>query len=181
VPFVMRYPPLTDHLKGTITSPFATVMDIMPTMLDLAKITHPAANKVTGKYRDREVFPMRGKSWVNFFTTPPSSEVSETAIHTDDDPATGWELYGRAALRKGDWKIVWMPVDSYGKAQWELFDLSKDPGEVNDLATTMPDKVAELVKDWEVYVRETGVVWGAPFNDDNIADWFHLPEDSLGE
>lgn len=178
----MRHPVLTNHLAGRIIEPFTTVMDIMPTFLDLAGITHPAQGEEIAPYRGRQVFPMRGKSWVPFFSaTHPASMIPSNAIHTDDDPATGWELYGRAALRKGDWKIVWMPVDSYGKAKWELFDLSTDPGEVDDLADAHPDKVAELVKDWERYVRETGVVWGAPFDDGNIADWFHLPEDSVGE
>lgn len=179
VPFIMRYPAITESKKGQIVEAFSTVMDIMPTFLDLANASHPTTGKSFGTYKDRQVFPMRGKSWVPYFSSK-NSTSDVTAIHTSDDPAVGWELYGRAALRKGDWKIVWMPADSYGKAQWELFDLCDDPGEVNDLASDMPEKVEELVKEWEIYVRETGVVWGAPFDDSAIADWFHLPEDSVG-
>jgi hypothetical protein len=39
-------------------------MDICPTILDLAGIKHPAANGDSGRFRDRDVAPMRGKSWV---------------------------------------------------------------------------------------------------------------------
>lgn len=154
-------------------------MDIMPTMLELADITHPAPGPGNGTYRNREVFPMRGKSWTSYFTGDTPS-TDRAAIHTNDDPAVGWEMYGRAALRKGDWKILWMPVDAHGKAKWELFDLSVDPGENDDLAQSNPEKLEELLVDWEKYVKETGVVWGAPFSDAGIEDWLHLPEDSVG-
>jgi arylsulfatase A-like enzyme len=152
-------------------------MDIMPTMLELAGVSHPAPGPEKGTYRDREVYPMRGKSWSSYFKNPSSDRA---AIHTDDDSAVGWEMYGRAALRKGDWKILWMPIDAHGKEKWELFNLSIDPGEINDLAETYPKKLGEMLVDWEKYVKETGVVWGAPFSDAGIEDWLHLPEDSVG-
>jgi arylsulfatase len=174
----MRYPPFTDKIAGKILQPFSTVMDIMPTMLDLADVSHPAPGPDNGTYRNHEVFPMRGKSWSSYFRNPTNERA---AIHTDDDPAIGWEMYGRAALRKGDWKILWMPIDAYGKAKWELFDLATDPGETNDLADERPEKVQELLVEWEKYVKETGVVWGAPFSDAGIEDWMHLPEDSVGK
>jgi arylsulfatase len=163
-------------------------MDIMPTMLDLANITHPAPGPEQASYRDRQVFPMRGKSWSSFFESLANSSSADTTligsgdtdIHTSDDPAVGWEMYGRAALRKGNWKILWMPLDAHGKAKWELFDLSTDPGETNDLAEVYPERLQALLVDWEVYVKETGVVWGAPFSDAGIEDWLHLPEDSVG-
>lgn len=151
----------------------------MPTMLDLAGLTHPAPGPGNGTYRGREVFPMRGKSWTSYFTADTPS-TDRAAIHTNDDPAVGWEMYGRAALRKGDWKILWMPLDAHGKAKWELFNLSVDPGEIDDLAESRPDKLQELLVEWEKYVKETGVVWGAPFSDAGIEDWLHLPEDSVG-
>jgi len=49
----------------------------------------------------------------------------------------------RAALRQGDWKLVWQ-VTLPSKV--ELFNLAQDPEEKNDLATANPDKVAALQK-----------------------------------
>ena len=49
--------------------------------------------------------------------------------------------------------------------QWLLFDLVKDPGETNDLAQAQPDKLRELVQDWEAYAKRNGVILpmsGAP-------------------
>lgn len=70
-------------------------MDIMPTMLELDKVPHPAPGPAKGTYRDRDVYPMRGKSWSSYFQQPTNDGA---AIHTNDDSAVGWEMYGRAAL-----------------------------------------------------------------------------------
>jgi arylsulfatase len=46
-------------------------------------------------------------------------------------------LFGIRAYRLGDWKILQLPPP-YGTGQWQLYDLSKDPGETNDLASRPP-------------------------------------------
>jgi arylsulfatase len=83
-----------DLEKGGIVDPFATVMDLMPTFLDLAGAQRPG--KV---FRGREVHGIRGKSWVDWI------KGAEKEIHNDEVPI-GWELHGRAALRMGDFKIL---------------------------------------------------------------------------
>lgn len=42
--------------------------------------------------------------------------------------------------------------------RWELFDLDQDLGEIHDLATQQAEKLKELLKIWDQYVVETGVV-----------------------
>ena len=83
-----------------------------------------------------------------------------------DDFVFGWEVFGHLAVRKGDYKLLWLsskPSDSGQRPaqdtdQWMLFDVTKDPGEVNDLAAAMPDKVAELMTAWEQYSAENGLI-----------------------
>ena len=61
-----------------------------------------------------------------------------------------WRQGGKTALRHGDWKLVRMGKRlTAGKSRWELYDLSKDIAEENNLAAAHPDRVAELVKIWE--------------------------------
>lgn len=51
------------------------------------------------------------------------------------------------AVRRGQWKAIRQdqPFDGGNTARaWELFDLSRDPGELNDLATEHPQIVEEL-------------------------------------
>ena len=55
-----------------------------------------------------------------------------------------WRQGSKAALRKGDMKIVKMP-----KQKWQLYDLSKDISEEHNLAKTKPAVLKELVAEWE--------------------------------
>lgn len=52
------------------------------------------------------------------------------------------ELNGREALRAGDWKLIRQPI--VGETILELYDLSQDLHEDNNLAAQYPDKVKEL-------------------------------------
>ena len=69
----------------------------------------------------------------------------------------GWELGGRKALRKGDWKIVYANKP-WGSGEWELYDIARDRAELHDLARKHPDKLAELLAAWKKYVAENGVI-----------------------
>jgi arylsulfatase A-like enzyme len=130
------------HEIGTA---FATVMDIAPTVLELAGAVHPG-----DAYRGREVAPMRGRSLVNYLSG------AADAVH-DGGTGTGWELFGRRAIRQGDWKALHLPAP-YGPGAWQLYDLSADPGEITDLAASHPDKLAEILALWDRYVEDNGVI-----------------------
>ena len=61
-----------------------------------------------------------------------------------------WRQGHKWGLRHGDWKLVRMRAKrGAGKPNWELYDLSKDLSEKNDLAGAQPDKLTELVEIWE--------------------------------
>ena len=120
-------------------------MDITPTLLELAGVEHPGRS-----WRGRAVDPVRGRSLAPYLRG--EAEV----VHTDD-VATGWELFGRCAIRRGDFKALLLPPPD-GPGRWQLYDLSKDPGETNDLAEAEPARLAGLVEDWNAYVEDTGVL-----------------------
>jgi arylsulfatase A-like enzyme len=131
---------------GQVGRAFCTAMDVAPMLLDLAGAAHPG-----GMWRGREIAPFRGRSMLDYL------EGSAEAVHAPDY-ATGWELFGRRAIRQGNWKAVYIPVPSWGVAQWQLYDLSKDPGEINDLAAAHPDVLRGLLGLWQHYSTETGVL-----------------------
>ena len=56
----------------------------------------------------------------------------------------------RAALRQGDWKLVWQATLP---SKAELFNLKDDPSEKNDLAGANPQKVADLKRRVEELAR----------------------------
>jgi len=57
-----------------------------------------------------------------------------------------WRTENQLAVRKGEWKLV-HSGESLNQGDEELFDLSKDPYEQNNLIQTYPDKVDELRKE----------------------------------
>lgn len=124
---------------------FSTVMDVAPTMLDLAGVTHPGSH-----YRGRDVVGIRGRSLVPYLN-------ATTDIVHSDDRGTGWELFGRRAIRQGDWKALYLPPP-HGPGKWQLYDLAADRGEIEDLAARYPEKLEELLALWDRYVEETGVL-----------------------
>ncbi|KAI1333069.1 alkaline-phosphatase-like protein [Xylariaceae sp. FL0255] len=165
VPCVVKLPKSCEcpvPLNG-ISHKFATIMDIAPTFLDMAGIAHPAPS-----YQGREVVGMRGVSML------PWLKGAKHSIHTADF-VSGWEMSGRAAVRKANWKAVFLPAvrtgpSPKGRDRWELYDLDVDPGEIHDLAEQHPDKLKELLKLWDQYVLETGVVPLDPALGDYIAE-----------
>ncbi len=150
-PAIIHYPKSIPG--GTVQDKIATVMDIMPTILEVAEIEHPKS------FRGKEVLPMRGGSMLPMLTGKISS------VHTDDY-TIGWELFGRRAVRQGDWKIVWEPAGipweprdpSIEANKWRLYNLENDPGEQVDLAKQEPDQLRALIGQWNNYVKETGVI-----------------------
>ena len=61
-----------------------------------------------------------------------------------------WRQGGKTALRHGDWKLLRMGkrLDP-GNARWELYDLSKDISEKQNLATSHPERLSELIERWQ--------------------------------
>ncbi|KAL9570400.1 hypothetical protein ACKAV7_005479 [Fusarium commune] len=145
-PCLIRFPPISSAPE-TISHTFTTVMDILPTILDLAQVQHPGKT-----FRGREVVTPRGKSWVSHLSSP----TEYPTVHQDADHIHGWELFGNRAIRRGNWKAVLLAKQ--GGDDWELFDVEKDPAEQHDLSKKRPEILEEMLVHWAKYVAETGLV-----------------------
>jgi arylsulfatase len=136
--------PAVKRPRGSINGGVMHVADIMPTLLEVAGASYPATQD------GRALPPLIGKSWV-----PVLAGKADT-VRTDRD-YVAWEIFGNRALRQGDWKIRWQ-WKSYGKGEWELFDLAADPGERRDLAKERPEKLAAMLRVWDEYARANNVI-----------------------
>ena len=107
------------------------VNDVMPTVLELLEIPHPAESAAS------ELAPMEGTS---FAYTLADADVPTLKLEQY------YEMEGNRAYYSRGWKLVsWHPDgESYEDYPWELYNLEEDPTESNDLAAGMPEKVAEL-------------------------------------
>ena len=142
VPCIIAGPGVTR--TGQIDSAFTHVMDIAPTLLEVAGASH------AGEYQGRKVLPMRGKSMVPYLR-------GRTDAVRDEREHIGWELFGRRAIRQGRWKATWLD-SPLGPDDWQLFDIVADPTERNDLAELKKEKLNQLILLWEEYADSAGVV-----------------------
>ncbi|CAA0093082.1 Arylsulfatase [Zhongshania aliphaticivorans] len=124
---------------------FASVKDVFPTLLEYAGIENHGSF-----YGGRKVHPLEGVSMLEML-----SGQSDT-VHNDKE-MMGWELFGKHSVRFGEWKLLRMPPP-YGENQWELYDLSKDPSEGNNLASTEPEMLQKMIKKWEEYKDNANIV-----------------------
>ena len=136
--------PVVKRPKDSINNGLMHVADIMPTLLEIAGASYPKS------YAGHELPPLLGKSW-----GPMLAGQVESPRAAQDYLA--WELFGNRAVRQGEWKIRWQ-YESYGKGDWELFNVSADPAERKDLAAERPDKLREMLALWDQYVQANNVI-----------------------
>ncbi|ODS94076.1 MAG: arylsulfatase [Erythrobacter sp. SCN 62-14] len=140
VPAFVHWP--ASARRGEVAATLLHVSDIVPTVLDLAGVSHEAL----APSAELAWQPITGRSWAEWLQglTP--------SVRSNGD-ALGVELFGSRALRQGEWKIT-----DIGDGQWRLFHLAGDPGETRDLAATNPAKLAELAQLWDEYAKTNNVV-----------------------
>ena len=142
VPLIMSWP---GHINGGKTEhSFAHVKDLVPTVLELSQT--PDHN---GNYQGRAVEPITGSSLL------PVLQGRAEYTHAADKPI-GYELSGNAALYKGDYKLL-RNLPPMGDGEWHLYNMRQDPGEVNDLRDSMPERYQTMLADYEAYAAENGV------------------------
>ncbi|SNT00099.1 arylsulfatase [Sphingomonas laterariae] len=133
------------HLRGGIESSYVSVRDVVPTLLDYAGVQADLAH-----YKGKDVIAPQGISFAARIAPGAKAEVLPPVF------AAG-EMFGRRYVRRGNWKAVHIPPPT-GSGRWQLFDMDKDPGEVHDLSRDNRELLADLVKSWNVYAAEKGVV-----------------------
>jgi arylsulfatase A-like enzyme len=105
-----------------------SVIDVVPTLLDLMRIPQPAQGELSGV------------SMMDDITAEPSGPYEERDVYLDmpDGPYT----HMRRGLLHGP--TPGMKLIHFGGKQYQLYDLSTDPGETHDLAGD-PTKLAPMV------------------------------------
>jgi arylsulfatase len=116
------------HDKGAIRHTAGHFIDIAPTVLELAGIPQPR------EWNGQPLPKPPGRSLTGTFAADIS--ISRESL---------WWLHeGNRAVSAGDWKLVAAKGDP-----WELYNLSTDRAEQDNLASRMPDKVKELERLWQ--------------------------------
>lgn len=123
--------------KGEIRSQFGHVIDIAPTVFEVAKI--PAPTMVNGIQQD----PIEGTSLAYSFNE---------AAATEQHKVQYFEMFGNRALYQDGWyartihRPAWKqkPDNTLQEDKWELFNTNEDFSLANDVAEQNPEKLKEM-------------------------------------
>lgn len=135
---IVRYPTMIPE-KGGIRSQFCHVIDVAPTVLEVAGIPEPTT--VNGILQS----PYEGTSMVYSFTDKDAPERHDVQY---------FEMFGNRGIYYKGWSAItkhrtpWVMTGQkmlpFDEDVWELYDGSKDWTQANDLSREMPEKLHEL-------------------------------------
>ncbi len=125
-PFIAYWP---DAIKqpGTITGQRGHIIDLMATLVDVA------GSKWPSEYNGQPLAALPGKSLSPIFSGETRAPHEALFFH----------LVDHRAVLAGDWKLV----SDWGRP-WQLFNLSSDRTELNDLSAQQPERARELEARW---------------------------------
>jgi arylsulfatase A-like enzyme len=145
--------------KGEVRPQFHHVIDVAPTILELAGLPHPTF--VNGAQQR----PIEGISMAYSFNDAKAAEQHETQY---------FEMFGNRGIYHKGWTAVtrhsnpWIvdgKVPAFDDDVWELYDTSKDWSQANGLAKQMPEKLHELQRLWLIEAARYNVL---PIDDRRI-------------
>ena len=139
-PMVARWP---KHLPaGGLDHRFMHVMDLMPTLLDVAGGSYPTSFKANA------IQPTEGESFAKILRQD-AGQASWTR-----SGMVFWEHMGHRAVRSGNWKIVSdQPVGG-----WNLYDMEHDRTETVDLGPQHPDVLQQLSDAYDAWKTRVHVL-----------------------
>ncbi len=137
-PFIAWFP--GKIAAGRVARGAGHIIDIAPTVYDLAGVKYPSS------YKKTKSNPLAGKSLMPLL-------IGKSDTVTRDAPLF-WERAGNRAVREGKWKLL----STWPSYAWELYDLSVDPTERQNVAAAHHDVVSRLSQKYFVWAAQTGVV-----------------------
>lgn len=153
-PLIVSWPRELADVAGQTRDQFHHVIDLTPTILDVAGATMPET------YRGDPQLPMHGMSMRYTFVDGSVPTQRQTQY---------FEMYGHRAIWHDGWKAVAYHErgSSYDDDQWELYRLDNDFSECHDLASQHPDVLHELIGRWWSEAERYDVF---PLDDRNFAE-----------
>ncbi|MFY9845656.1 MAG: arylsulfatase [Terriglobales bacterium] len=139
--------------KGEIRSHFAHVIDVAPTILEVAGLPQPVF--VNGVMQH----PIEGVSMAYAFNDAKAAEQHETQY---------FEMFGNRGIyhkgwtavtrHKTPWILIGEVTPAFDDDVWELYDTTKDWTQANDLSKQMPEKLHELQRLWLIEATRYNVL-----------------------
>ncbi len=137
-PLIVHWPRgIASSRRNQLVTQPAHLVDLMATCVDVAGAVYPAEKD------GQKIQPLEGVSLRPALDGKPLHRAQPLC----------WEHESNRAIRDGQWKLV-----AKAGQPWELYDLTADRTEMNDLADRYPDKVKELSARWEAWAARANVL-----------------------
>lgn len=144
VPLIVRWPARIPD-PGAIRPQFCHVVDLVPTILDVAGATEPAT--IGGVAQA----PMAGASLTRALAEGAAPEARDVQYY---------EMSGRRAIWQDGWRAVATHVEGtpYEHDEWALYDTRRDFSEHTDLADRYPERLRALQERWWAEAERHGAL-----------------------
>jgi len=136
-PLIVHWPKGLQEGLGEIRHELTHITDIMPTFLDLASIKYP------NTFRANKLTKLDGRS---FASTLKNKRLASRPIF--------FEHQSSCSIIDHGWKLIRYSKDT----PWELYQLSTDPFETQDLAKSHKVKLQELESKWQIWAKNNKVL-----------------------
>ena len=147
-PLIVHWPKGFDSERhGKLETQPAHLVDIMPTICDIASAKYP------DEYHGHKIQPTEGVSLIPAFDGKPL-ERSQPIYFAHE---------GNRGVRDGKWKLVM----KY-KGPWELYDMEADRTERSNLVKKRPRIAKKMISQWEAWAKRADVdPWTGPARNDS--------------
>ncbi len=139
-PFVAHWPEGIAQGGQIVGNQVFHLVDIMPTLCELGDASYPS------QHDGRPVKPAPGISMMPYLTGN---------VETPENRTLYWQHLNHAAIREGDWKLV--TLDDRNQDSWELYDMSHDRSETDNVVKQHPALASELHGKWKQWATESNV------------------------
>lgn len=143
-PTIVRVPVTenSQRQKGETLNGFASILDITPTLLDVAD---------AGDQQNKDLtYKPSGKSMLAYLSG------EEPAVYGATEPVS-FELFGHGAVYMGPWKAMRLRAP-WRDSHWALYNLEQDPSEQKDLAQVEPEILDTMLQAFAEYEVSNGVI-----------------------
>jgi arylsulfatase len=164
VPFLVSWPAHLsgDGVTGGIRNQYGHITDVLPTVLDALGVD-------PDRGRNGEVpLPLAGASLLPTLTDP--DEPSHHRVTVE-------EMNRHRGYYEDGWEVVTLhhPLTPFDDAEWELYDLTTDPSELDDKSAAEPERRQRLAEAWE---REAWANQVYPLDEGSSIKYLIRPERS---
>lgn len=140
-PFIAYWPEKIKN-PGRISNFTGHFIDFMATFIDITGADYPK------EFNGENIVPYQGQSFLPVFNNE----------NLTRNKPIFWDWKDGSAMRDGKWKIVkhrpWDSPKTKSEIEWELYDMEKDPAEINNLALQNKELVSKMDSMYSTWIRK---------------------------